>query len=192
MTQEHKNEIYEKMFNWICEHTSNSYELFQALHKQIGMTKQELHEHGINSLDSFFSKESAQSILQQKIDANYAEYQERWLKMQPSDLILICGEVEAVTRMAEVLPAVVSENEAKYLIRFKNPLEVVSDEWLNRNGLETLVIDDEMPYVLSAIIDGEDSESIYEIDMEYYNQSDNSAIQEEKKKSPRSKNTFSL
>lgn len=128
MTQERKNEIYKKMFNWICEHNSNSYDLFQTLHKCIGMTKPELHEHSMQSLDSFFPKESAKSILQQKIDANYARYQERWLKMQPSELILICGEVEAVTRMAEALPAVVSENEAKYLIRFKNPLEVVSDE----------------------------------------------------------------
>ncbi|WP_417111535.1 hypothetical protein [Hominenteromicrobium sp.] len=51
------------------------------------MSKDELHEHCIESLDEYFPKESPRTRLKQKVKANFAEYKERWLKMSPSDLI---------------------------------------------------------------------------------------------------------
>ena len=48
--------------------------------------------------------------------------------MQPAELIERCEELEAVTRMADELPSAVTEEDAEYLLRFRNPLEVVSDE----------------------------------------------------------------
>ena len=54
MTEERKNELYDQMIAWICEHTPSDEELFQVLHGEFHMTREELHDHSIESLDSFF------------------------------------------------------------------------------------------------------------------------------------------
>lgn len=172
MTEKRKNQLYDEMFAWICEHIRGDEDLFLTLHEHFGMTKEELHEHDIDSLDAFFPSESARTLLKQKINANFAEYKERWLKMQPSELIDRCEELEAVTRMANELPSAVSDEDAEYLLRFKNPLEVVSDEWISRNGIDSLVVDDEMSHLLWALQDRGDAEEAYEMEPEYDEQSD--------------------
>lgn len=112
-------------------------------------------------------EESARALLKQKVSENYAAYKEKWLQMQPEELIERCEELEAVTRMAEVLPSASSEEYAEYLLRFKNPLEVVSDEWISRNGIDALIVDDEMSHILWRIMDYGDAESIYELEPEF-------------------------
>ena len=54
MTQERKDELYEQMIAWICEHHENDEDLFLVLTEHFGMTKEELHDHCIESLDCFF------------------------------------------------------------------------------------------------------------------------------------------
>lgn len=54
MTQKRKDELYELMIAWICEHIPNDEDLFCTLNGQFGMTQQELHDHCIESLDCFF------------------------------------------------------------------------------------------------------------------------------------------
>lgn len=54
MREERKNQLYDAMFLWICEHTKDSKELFEVLHGEFGMTMDELHEHSTESLDIFF------------------------------------------------------------------------------------------------------------------------------------------
>ncbi len=87
--------------------------------------------------------------------------------MTPAELIARCEEIEAVTRMAQVLPSAVSEEEAEYLIRFKNPLEVVSDEWISRNGIDALIVDDEMSHILLYLTEDSGAEDFYELEPEY-------------------------
>ena len=58
ISPERKNELYDKMFEWICEHIKNDKDLFLTLHGHFGMTKEELHDHSIESLDDFFSEEN--------------------------------------------------------------------------------------------------------------------------------------
>lgn len=172
MTEERRNQLYDEMFSWICEHIRGNEDLFITLHDHFGMTKEELHEHDIDSLDAFFPAEDARTRLKQKVAINYAEYKERWLQMQPAELIDRCEELEAVTRMAETLPEAASEEDAEYLLRFKNPLEVVSDEWISRNGIDALVVDDEMSHLLWSLQDNRDAEDIYEMEPKYEEQSD--------------------
>lgn len=167
MTQERKDQLYDEMIAWICEHIPSDEDLFRTLHGHFGMTKDELHEHCIESLDSFFPEESAHSQLKQKVNANFAEYKERWLKMSPSELIDRCEELEAVTRMAQELPSAVSDEDAEYLLQFKNPLEVVSDEWISRNGIDSLIVDDEMSHLLWSLQDRGDAEQDYEMESEF-------------------------
>lgn len=167
MTQERKDQLYDQMIAWICEHIPGDEDLFRTLYGHFGMTKDELHEHCIESLDGFFPEESARSQLKQKVNANFAEYKERWLKMSPSELIDRCEELEAVTRMAQELPSAVSDEDAEYLLQFKNPLEVVSDEWISRNGIDSLIVDDEMSHLLWSLQDRGDAEQCYEMEPEF-------------------------
>lgn len=114
-----------------------------------------------------YLEESARTLLKRKVSDNFAAYKEKWLRMQPAELIGICEELEAVTRMAETLPTAASEEYAAYLLRFKNPLEIVSDEWISRNGIDTLIVDDEMTHILWHIKDAGDAETIYEMEPEF-------------------------
>lgn len=167
MTQERKDQLYDEMFGWICEHIKNDEDLFLTLHGHFGMTKDELHEHCIENLDAYFSEESPRTLLKQKVNANFAQYKEKWLKMSPSELIDRCEELEAVTRMAQELPSAVSDEDAEYLLQFKNPLEVVSDEWISRNGINALIVDDEMSHLLWSLQDRGDAEQAYEMEPEF-------------------------
>ena len=56
ITAERKNELYENMIAWICEHIPDDKDLFYTLNHHFGMTKEELHEHSIESLDRFFDE----------------------------------------------------------------------------------------------------------------------------------------
>ena len=109
----------------------------------------------------------SKSKLIHKIDENYASFKERWLRMQPAELIERCEELEAVTRMADELPSAVTEEDAEYLLRFRNPLEVVSDEWISRNGMHSLIVDDEMSHMLWSLRDRRNAELDYELEPEF-------------------------
>lgn len=58
MTQERKNQVYDKMLSWVFEHVKNDKELFRILHEEFGMTKEELHDNGIDSLDYLFETQT--------------------------------------------------------------------------------------------------------------------------------------
>ena len=107
-------------------------------------------------------KQNAELRLKLKVRDNYAKFKEAWLKLSPAELIDRCEELEAVTRMAEALPSAVSEENAEYLLHFKNPLEVVSDAWISRNGIDALIVDDEMSHLLWSLRDRGDAEDYYE------------------------------
>lgn len=166
MTQERKDQLYDEMIAWICGRTPNDEELFQILHGQFSMTKEELHDHCIESLDSFFPADDARIRLERKVNANYAEYKKRWRQMTPTELINRCEELEAVTRMAQNLPSAVSDDNAEYLLRFKNPLEVASDAWISENGIDSLIIDEDMRHILWNLMDRGGAEEIYEMEPE--------------------------
>lgn len=55
MTQDRKDQLYDEMIAWICEHNPNDEDLFLVLTEHFGMTKEELHDHSIESLDRFFT-----------------------------------------------------------------------------------------------------------------------------------------
>lgn len=59
MTQNRKDELYDQMIAWICEHYESDEELFYLLTEQFGMTREELHDHSIESLDRFFADSEA-------------------------------------------------------------------------------------------------------------------------------------
>ncbi len=107
---------------------------------------------------------TAKFLLRKKVEANFAELKEKWMQMTPAELIERCEDIEASIRMADTLPYAVSDEDAEYLLRFKNPLEVVSNEWISRNGIDAFVVDDEMNHLLWALRDRSDAEQFYEME----------------------------
>ena len=123
-------------------------------------------------------KQSARLRLKLKVKDNYTEYREQWLKLTPAELIDRCEELEAVTRMAEHLPDSGSEDDAEYLLRFKNPLEVVSDEWISRNGIDSLIVDDEMSHLLWSLQEHGDAEQCFEMEPEFSDEAENESMEQ--------------
>lgn len=167
MTQSQKDAFYDKLFAMIVNELKEDEEFLKyVLNNHFGMTKKEVFEAYPNTKNLIVSDSSPRSLLKQKVNANFAEYKERWLKMSPSELIDRCEELEAVTRMAQELPSAVSDEDAEYLLQFKNPLEVVSDEWISRNGTDSLIVDDEMSHLLWSLQDRGDAEQCYDMEPE--------------------------
>lgn len=166
ITQERKDELYDEMFGWICEHIHDSYDLYITLHEHFGMSMEELHDHCIESLDEFFPENNTRAQFERKIRDAFEGYKASWMRMTSEELIRSAGKIAAVQHMAEALPESASEKDMEYLLRFKNPLEVVSDAWYSANGPGT-VIDEELNHVLWSITDRQDMESVYELEEQY-------------------------
>ena len=168
MTQSQKDTFYDKLFAMIVSELKEDEEFLKyVLNDHFGMTKKEVFEAYPNIKNLIVGDSSPRSLLKQKVNTNFAGYKEQWLKMSPTELIDRCEELEAVTRMAQELPSAVSDEDAEYLLRFKNPLEVVSDEWISRNGIDSLIVDDEMSHLLWSLQDRGDAEQCYEMEPEF-------------------------
>lgn len=76
---------------------------------------------------NYLSEKQLREIFTQKVKACYAEYQTTWLKLQPQELIKRAGDIHTIQQLADDLPESISAEDMAYLVRFKNPLEVVSD-----------------------------------------------------------------
>lgn len=102
--------------------------------------------------------------LSKKLEANYISFMRELLKLEPIQLIEKAEEI-AATKLVynELKDGGYSSKYLEYLLRFKNPLEVVRDKWIEENGSE-MVHDDDMNHVLWSIADTRDAEQDYELD----------------------------
>ena len=115
--------------------------------------------------------ENAKAALKEKLRTCFNQYKARWLQKRPEALIEEAEEIASVQRMFKELPDAVTEEDAEYLLRFKNPLEVVSDSWQSMNGSGS-VVDDDMSYILWELRDKQSAKFDYEMEPEFYCASD--------------------
>jgi hypothetical protein len=88
--------------------------------------------------------------LQERIEANYRSYLQQLQNRPASELIEQAAEIAAVKLVYDELMDGCNPDYADYLLRFENPLQLVSDQWLaEQNGSHT----DEMDHVLWSITD---------------------------------------
>ena len=113
--------------------------------------------------------ENAKAALKEKLQTCYDRYKAGWLQKRPEVLSEEAEEIASVQRMFRELPDAVTEEDAEYLLRFKNPLEVVSDSWQSMNG-SGAVVNDDMSYILWDLRDKQSAEFDYEMEPEYYDQ----------------------
>lgn len=110
--------------------------------------------------------QNTRSEFLEKINRCLLEYREGWQQLDKEELIRQAEEIAAVQQMAKKLPEQASEDQMAYLLRFKNPLEVVTDSWLDINGSDAVIIDDDLDHILWKIEDTGDEESMYEMETE--------------------------
>lgn len=121
-------------------------------------------------MNNIKQEESIKDRFDSKIKDCYSEYKKQWMQLGIKELLDNAEEIATVQHMASELPAYASDKEKEYLLKFKNPLEVVSDFWIE-NGYETLVIDD-LQLVLNRIVYDKDAEVDYEMEDEAESESE--------------------
>ena len=102
---------------------------------------------------------SPRDALREKISATYDTYHSGWLKSSTMELIGIAEEIYTITQMAARICDVISDADAEYLLRFDNPLKVVSDYWSNLGIMNSHLIAGEMRHMVWDIRSRGDAET---------------------------------
>ena len=109
----------------------------------------------------------AVALLKEKLESNLRDYRNDWLTLPKEELIDRAEEVYSVCVIAAFLPKTVSEEQAEYLLQFRNPLEVVNDEWLGRNSFDEMIeYGDQLGDAITHIVDSGYAEECYDLEPE--------------------------
>lgn len=102
--------------------------------------------------------------LQEKLDENYNAFVQGWLKLDTPNLIEKAEEIAATKTVYKAFRAS-HFRDMEYLLRFRNPLEVVRDQWMEE---ESYAPDEDMEHVLWSVADRGDAEHSYELDEDFH------------------------
>ena len=87
---------------------------------------------GVDRFHAAPKEQTAREQLKEKITASLARYQKDWLDKSPQELMAMADQIFAVQIASETLARSISEEQAAFLLRFQDPLEVISEEWRTR------------------------------------------------------------
>ena len=162
MTAIRRHKLLNETIGYLVEMIDQDEEIYNVLHGSIGMTNAEIRECGIDYLDDYFQTESDRDRLMQKIEHSYRAFQVKWSKMTPEQIINTIDEVYAVTVVYRVLTGRgVSEDDASWLARFRNPLAVVSDAWQYANDIDSCICEERMDVLIKDLRDRGNAEEDY-------------------------------
>ena len=100
------------------------------------------------------------SEFNRRIDAGYKAYRRELKDMGNSELIEKAKDIAAMQNLYETLKQhEPSLAQMEYLLKFKNPLEIIYDEFI----VSPSDIADDVEYVLWNIADKQDAEELYEL-----------------------------
>jgi len=99
-------------------------------------------------------------LLFDRLRENYADFAAIWSAMSPSEMIGKAEEIYATRLAKEHLRRYVGEEQAAWLLRFQNPLEIVRDKWIEENGMQG-VHDEDLSHAVWTVMDCQDTESLY-------------------------------
>jgi len=98
---------------------------------------------------------------QKKVQHCYAAQKAEWLKQPQEELIENAFRIDAAKRIAEILPESVNEIEMSYLMRFKDPLKIVTDAWVIEKEYP-IDFDEQLSWVVWELTDKCDADGFYE------------------------------
>ena len=104
---------------------------------------------------------------EKKVDSCFEQYKAEWLSMNSAELIVNCEQISSIIRTAAVLPEIVSDEEAAYLMRFKNPIAVISDMWIEQNLADTPPDEAQLSAIVSRAVSERNAEAEYELEPGY-------------------------
>ena len=111
------------------------------------------------------SEQEMMALLRKKLDRNMALYQKEWQQKPASELVEMVNEIAAAKFVYhELSECRYSPEYLEYLLRFENPLEVVTDQWISE---QTVDFSEELTHALWMLWDKGESESEYTLDPEY-------------------------
>ena len=111
--------------------------------------------------------QSPRDELHKKVSAAFEAYRSDWLRKSPKELLDISDEIYTVTQMSERLCDTISDEDAAYLLRFENPLEVVRDYWNVLDIMDSHLIAEEMRHMVWDLRCRGDAEIDYELDSDH-------------------------
>lgn len=103
-------------------------------------------------------------LFSDKIAECHQNYKAQWEGLETDELIDRVEEIAAVQRLAAAIPEVVNTPQMEYLLKFKNPLEIVVDRWLDDSAYNSPLLGEQIESVIYQIVDKNDADSIYEIE----------------------------
>lgn len=98
--------------------------------------------------------------LRQRLDENYNAFVQGWLGLDAPSLIEKAEEIAATKTVYQALRGG-RFRDMEYLLRFRNPLEAVRDQWIEE---ENCAPDEEMDHVLWSVSDCGDAEQNYALE----------------------------
>ena len=154
MTQERKDQLYDEMLGWICEHIKGDEDLYITLHEHFGMTKEELHENSIESLDDFFPEETIsdkRAMLLKKIDEEYDEFLDNLNSYDADNIITSAEYILSMKRVHEYIHKdyIIKDDQIDYFLNLDAPLDAICD-WYNPNEIDII---DDLDHAIWEIID---------------------------------------
>ena len=108
------------------------------------------------------TKNKIEKLIRNRLEANYNAYM-RQLRELPADSLIEQAARIAATKLVfrELCEGGYKTEYMEYLLRFRNPLEVVRDQWLLEQNVP---LDEDMEHVLWMLSDKEHAEQDYELD----------------------------
>ena len=154
MTQERKDRLYDEMLGWICEHIKGDEDLYITLHEHFGMTKEELHDNSIESLDDFFPEETIsdkRAMLLKKIDEEYEEFLDDLDSYDADNIITSAEYILSMKRVHEYIHKdyIIKDDQIDYFLKLDAPLDAICD-WYNPNEVEII---DDLDHAIWEIVD---------------------------------------
>ena len=173
MTDKRKTEIIEKTLSYLINSDASDELLYKILHDHIGMSKEELNSFSVRSLDHLYNGQSPVERLVDKVNFNFGEFNERLKRMSSEELVERANEIHSVICSANHMFSAIGNEEAEYLLHFKNPLQVVSDAWYQTKYGFDIDTELSMQSVIENLMDQRDADQDYELDEPFSNDDPN-------------------
>jgi len=116
---------------------------------------QEMTQEQSTQIDEMFSA---------KIEANYTQMSARWNEMPPQELIKIADDIAAAQTMKGYANRSLSNDQKEYLLKFDNPLQLLSDAMASEQSEVKLTEVADLVESFRYGVDGELVEDYYALD----------------------------
>ena len=101
----------------------------------------------------------------EKLNRNMKDYKAEWKRMSHDELISQAFDISVIQTIYEdLLASLYSDDKMRFLLRFENPLEVVWDQWVEREAGDIL---GDMDEILDSVIEHCIDKQGYALDPEY-------------------------